>query len=131
MDLSALMAQQLALDRAAERRAKVVWTPGITVPQTPPAGEAVGNLLSNASRYSPEAEMGLVRPVGGPPALVRHRSADRGVPCPTCLKPFTGRGFEPETGGSGLGLYLVKMILARPVCTIENTEDGVKATVRF
>ena len=37
------------------------------------------------------------------------------------------------TGGSGLGLYLVKMILARhgAECTIENTEDGVLAVVLF
>ena len=38
-----------------------------------------------------------------------------------------------KTGGSGLGLYLVRMILERhhAACTIENTEDGVHAEVLF
>ena len=37
------------------------------------------------------------------------------------------------TGGSGLGLYLVKMILDRhgAACKIENTVEGVRATVSF
>ena len=37
------------------------------------------------------------------------------------------------SGGSGLGIYLVKMILDRhgAACTIENMADGVRASVRF
>ena len=37
------------------------------------------------------------------------------------------------TGGSGLGLYLVKMILDRhgATYTIENTADGVRAQIIF
>ncbi|MEE0757092.1 ATP-binding protein, partial [Allofournierella sp.] len=37
------------------------------------------------------------------------------------------------TGGSGLGLYLVKMILERhgAECRLENTAEGVRATVTF
>ena len=38
-----------------------------------------------------------------------------------------------NSGGSGLGLYLVRIILEqhRANCRIENTEDGVQATVSF
>ena len=58
-DLSALTAQQLALDRELlEQRGQQLvsaLTPGITVPADASLlGKAVGNLLSNASRYSPE-----------------------------------------------------------------------------
>ena len=38
-----------------------------------------------------------------------------------------------STGGSGLGLYLVRMILERhgASCAIQNTAEGVRAAVRF
>ena len=43
------------------------------------------------------------------------------------------RSRNRATGGSGLGLYLVKMILERhgATCTIGNTAKGVRAVVRF
>ena len=47
----------------------------------------------------------------------------------TIFQPF----ITSKTGGSGLGLYLVRMILDRhnASCKIENTSDGVLATVTF
>ena len=132
VDLSALMAQQLALDRELlEQRGQQLvsaLTPGITVPADASLlGKAVGNLLSNASRYSPE----------GRPALSVENTGARisGDALPHLFEAFYREegSRNRSTGGSGLGLYLVKMILDRhgAVCTIENTEEGVKATVRF
>lgn len=106
MDLSALMAQQLALDRELlEQRGQQLvsaLTPGITVPADASLlGKAVGNLLSNASRYSPEgAEIRVWCGGWRPPRPECGEHRERGsaeMPCPTCLKPFTGRRV-PGTG---------------------------------
>ena len=144
VDLSALMAQQLALDRELlEQRGQQLvsaLTPGITVPADASLlGKAVGNLLSNASRYSPEgAEIRVT--AAGRGAQVVLTVENTGARIPAEALPHLFEAFYREessrnrsTGGSGLGLYLVKMILDRhgAVCTIENTEEGVKATVRF
>ena len=143
VDLSALMAQQLALDRELlEQRGQLVsaLTPGITVPADASLlGKAVGNLLSNASRYSPEgAEIRVwCGRLEGRPALSVENTGARvsGDALPHLFEAFYREegSRNRSTGGSGLGLYLVKMILDRhgAVCTIENTEEGVKATVRF
>ena len=144
VDLSALMAQQLALDRELlEQRGQQLvsaLTPGITVPADASLlGKAVGNLLSNASRYSPEgAEIRVwCGRLEGRPALSVENTGTRisGDALPHLFEAFYREegSRNRSTGGSGLGLYLVKMILDRhgAVCTIENTEEGVKATVRF
>lgn len=79
----------------------------------------------------------MVRPVGGRPALSVENTGARvsGDALPHLFEAFYREegSRNRSTGGSGLGLYLVKMILDRhgAVCTIENTEEGVKATVRF
>ena len=144
VDLSALMAQQLALDRELlEQRGQQLvsaLTPGITVPADASLlGKAVGNLLSNASRYSPEgAEIRVwCGRLEGRPALSVENTGARisGDALPHLFEAFYREesSRNRSTGGSGVGLYLVKMILDRhgAVCTIENTEEGVKATVRF
>ena len=115
-------------------------TPGITVPADASLlGKAVGNLLSNASRYSPEgAEIRVwCGRLEGRPALSVENTGARisGDALPHLFEAFYREesSRNRSTGGSGLGLYLVKMILDRhgAVCTIENTGEGVKATVRF
>ena len=115
-------------------------TPGVTVTGDESLlDKAVGSLLSNASLHSPEgAEIrvwcGLRE---GRPALTVENT---GVRIQEGALPHLFEAFyraegsrNRSTGGSGLGLYLVKMILDRhgAACTLENTEAGVRATVRF
>ena len=144
VDLSALIERQLTLDAGLleqrEQRLVSKLTPGVTVTGDPSLlGKAVGNLLSNAALYSPErAEIrvwcGLLE---GRPVLTVENT---GVQISQEALPHLFEAFYREegsrnraTGGSGLGLYLVKMILDRhgAECTIENTQDGVCATVHF
>ena len=144
VDLSALIERQLALDapllEQKEQRLAKDLTPGIVIAgDASLLGKAVGNLLSNAALYSPEGAQvrvwcGLL---DGRPALTVENT---GAHISEDALPHLFEAFYREessrnrsTGGSGLGLYLVKMILERhgAECTIENTADGVRATVRF
>ena len=115
-------------------------TPGISVTGDPSLlGKAVGNLLSNAALYSPDgAEVrvwcGLLE--GSPALTVENTGAHiREEALPHLFEPFYREegSRNRSTGGSGLGLYLVKVILDRhgAACTIENTAEGVRAAVRF
>ena len=142
--LSALVERRLALDAGLleQRGQRLVHalTPGIAVDGDAPLLEkAVGNLLSNASLYSPEgAEVrvwcGLL---DGCPALTVENTGAHisGEALPHLFEAFyrVEGSRSRSTGGSGLGLYLTRMILERhgAACAIENTEDGVRATVRF
>ena len=165
VDLPALIERQLTLDAPLleQKNQRLVkdLTPGIVViGDASLLGRVAGNLLSNASLYSPEgAEIRVwCGRLEGRPALSVENTGARisgdalldgrpaltventGVHISEDALPHLFEAFYREetsrnraTGGSGLGLYLVKMILARhgAECTIENTEDGVRAAVRF
>ena len=144
VELAGLIKEQLALygelfEQRGQRLSRAL-TPETAVTGDPSLlGKAVGNLLSNASLYAPEgAEIrvwcGLLE---GCPALTVENTGARisGEALPHLFEAFyrAEGSRNRRTGGSGLGLYLVKMILERhgASCTIENTEDGVLATVGF
>ena len=144
VDLSALTAGRLQQDgelfRQREQELVSALTPGVLVTGDPSLlGRAVGNLLSNAALYSPQGARIRVW-CGfrdGRPALTVENTGAR-IPeeaLPHLFEAFyrTENSRNRSTGGSGLGLYLVKMILDRhgAECTIENTEDGVKVTAQF
>ena len=144
VDLPALVGRQLTLDAGLmeqrEQRLVSTLTPGITVTGDPSLlGKAVGNLLSNAALYSPDGAeirvwcgMRECSPVLTVENTGAHISEEA---LPHLFEAFYREegSRNRATGGSGLGLYLVKMILDRhgAACTIENTADGVRATVRF
>ena len=144
VDLSALTAGRLQQDaelfRQREQELVSALTPGVLVTGDPSLlGRAVGNLLSNAALYSPQRAR--IRVWCGfrdsRPALTVENTGAR-IPeeaLPHLFEAFyrTENSRNRSTGGSGLGLYLVKMILDRhgAECAIENTKDGVKITAQF
>ena len=144
VDLSALVGRQLTLDAGLmeqrEQRLVSTLTPGITVTGDPSLlGKAVGNLLSNAALYSPDgAEIRVWCGMRECSPVLTVENA--GAHISEEALPHLFEAFYREegsrnraTGGSGLGLYLVKMILDRhgARCEIENITDGVRARVIF
>lgn len=97
--------------------------------------KAVRNLLSNAALYSPEgaAVHAAVSAEGGAAVLTVENEGAHLDPdtIPRLFEAF----YRPDpsrnrqTGGSGLGLYLVKTIVRRHGgdCAIQNTQQGVEA----
>ncbi len=143
-DLSALVERQLTMDAGLmeqrEQRLVSELTPGITVTGDPSLlGKAIGNLLSNAALYAPdgaEIRVWCGMREGRPVLTVENTGAHISEEAlPHLFEAFYREegSRNRATGGSGLGLYLVKMILDRhgAECTIENTQDGVCATVHF
>ena len=144
LELSVLIEKQLDFVRdLIEQRGQHLTTqlkPGISVTgDASLLGKVIGNLLSNATLYSPEgAEIhvwcGMQQ---GRPAFTIENT---GVHIQDDALPHLFEAFYREessrnrsTGGSGLGLYLVRMILDKhhASCTIKNTVDGVQAMVIF
>lgn len=144
VDLAVLIERQLALDAGLleQRGQRLVTelTPGITVSaDVSLLSKVVGNLAANASLYSPEgAEIrvwcGTLQ--GHPTLTVENSGAHIAQEAlPHLFEPFyRAEGSRSRsTGGSGLGLYLVQVILEKhhARCTIENTQEGVRARVQF
>lgn len=144
IDLADLVRRQLALyDELIRRKAleAAVSLPGGLTLRGDPAllRKVLDNVLSNAVFYAPDGAALSVAAEPGPggPVLTVENG---GVHIPEEVLPHV---FEPfsradasrnrRTGGSGLGLYIVGMILDRhgAAYRIENTAEGVRFTIRF
>lgn len=143
-DLSALVREQLDLSgELMEQRnltLKSALGEGIAIAcERALLSKAIGNLVSNAALYSPEgAEVRVsTRLSGGHAALsIENTGVHIGEEAlPHLFDAFyrADRSRSRSTGGSGLGLYLSRIIFERhgAECKIENTPDGVMATVVF
>lgn len=144
LDLSAITEEQLALaaDLLEQKNLRVVadLSPALMLDgERAMLSKAIGNLLANAALYSPCGEN--IRIWSGmqddAPTLIIENT---GVHIGEDALPHLFDAFYREegsrnrqTGGSGLGLYLVRIILERhgANCAIDNTAAGVRATVRF
>ena len=144
VDLSAITEEQLALaaDLLEQKNLRVAadLSPALMVDgERAMLAKAIGNLLANAALYSPCGEN--IRIWSGmqddAPTLIIENT---GVHIGEDALPHLFDAFYREegsrnrqTGGSGLGLYLVRIILERhgASCAIDNTAAGVRATVRF
>ena len=144
VDLSSLIRQQLDLDaELLDLRGQTLVSsldPDVFVTGDPSLlGKAVENLLSNAVFYSPEgARIRVWCGIrdGSPAFFVENGGARiREDAIPHLFEAFyrEENSRNRSTGGSGLGLYLVQTILERhrASCAIENTAEGVRATVLF
>lgn len=144
LDLSAITEEQLALaaDLLEQKNLRVAadLSPALMLDgERAMLAKAIGNLLANAALYSPCGEN--IRIWSGTkddaPALIIENT---GVHIGEDALPHLFDAFYREegsrnrqTGGSGLGLYLARIILERhgASCAIDNTAAGVRATVRF
>lgn len=97
--------------------------------------KAIHNILSNAIRHSPEGAKVFIHLT---PTVLTVTNTGTSIPeedLPVLFTPFhrVEKSRNKSTGGSGLGLYLVKTILELHgfQYRVENTETGVVFTMEF
>ena len=144
LDLSAITEEQLALaaDLLEQKYLRVAadLSPALMLDgERAMLAKAIGNLLANAALYSPCGEN--IRIWSGmqdaaPTLIIENTGVHIGEDAlPHLFDAFyrEERSRNRQTGGSGLGLYLARIILERhgASCAIDNTAAGVRATVRF
>lgn len=142
VDLGALAREQAgqAEDLLAGKRVALDLPEGLTVSGDPALlRKVLDNLLSNAAFYSPEGASVTISG-GRTPDAVLLQVENGGVWIPEKALNHLFEAFyrvessrSRRTGGSGLGLYIVKGILDlhHAVCFAENTRAGVRFSVRF
>lgn len=144
VDLGALVSEQLAFDEDLIAQKELVLKTELPEVVTVCADsallrKALDNIVSNAVFYAPEGAWLHValRREEGQIALSVENS---GSHIPEEALPHVFEAFyraegsrNRRTGGSGLGLYIVQIILERhgAAYQIENTQDGVRVTIRF
>ena len=97
--------------------------------------KAIHNILSNAIRHSPKGAEVFIHLI---PSVLTVTNTGASIPeeeLPVLFTPFyrVEKSRNKSTGGSGLGLYLVKTILELHGVRyrVENTESGVVFSVVF
>lgn len=97
--------------------------------------KAVSNLLSNAVRYSPPGQRVAVSLDQDALTVENTGASIAEEDLPSLFAPFyrVDKSRNRQSGGSGLGLYLVKTILDLHGfgCTIENVPNAVRVTVKL
>lgn len=140
VNLSRLMEKQLALNEELigqkEMRVEADLMPDVLVQGNEQLlANALDNVLTNAVLYSPPGATIRVAvgkdfySVENTRASIPEESLDR------LFQPFyrVEQSRSRNTGGSGLGLYLVRTIMGLhgAVCRVENTAEGVRFSARF
>lgn len=101
--------------------------------------KAIANLISNAILYSPEeSSIFLIAYKETGHVFFQLENTGIHIPEPEISKLFDAfyrveHSRNRKTGGSGLGLYIVKTILEQHDATyqIQNTDQGVRFSIRF
>ena len=140
VDLSAQMEKVLCQNgELIERRGLRVLreiAPGVTVMGSASLlSNALDNVLMNAILYSPEGATLRVRVSPGELCVINGGTSIPDAQLAHLFEPFyrLEQSRSRASGGSGLGLYLVRCILELhgAGCGLENSPEGVRFTARF
>ena len=140
VDLSAQMEKVLCQNgELIERRGLCVLreiAPGVTVMGSASLlSNALDNVLMNAILYSPEGATLWVRVSEGELCVINGGTSIPNDQLAHLFEPFyrVEQSRNRASGGSGLGLYLVRCILELhgAGCGLENSPEGVRFTARF
>ncbi|OBR65128.1 hypothetical protein A7K91_05040 [Paenibacillus oryzae] len=140
---SVLLSQTEQCTELAEQKGQsldVHIAPGLTTSgDEAMLSRAIANLLTNAIFYSPEgAAIAVSLLPDGPQSILTIVNSNASIPeedLPHLFEAFyrVESSRNRDSGGSGLGLYIVKKILDRhgASCQIRNTGNQVRVTVTF